>query len=145
MKRVYFATLMILLFTVGAAQADFFKELEKFTNPESKEGKILSGATQVVSSAKEMDYATERTIGESLALEGLQGTIPVRVQGIADKRPALNDDAYVANGLREIEESVAGSSGACSARAGAGRGGGRSLRPVTARHIQSWLNAARPA
>jgi predicted Zn-dependent protease len=71
MKRVYLATL-ILLFTVGTAQADFFKELEKFTNPESKEGKILSGATQVISSSKEMDYATERTIGESLALEGLQ-------------------------------------------------------------------------
>jgi predicted Zn-dependent protease len=71
MKRVYLATL-ILLFTVGTAQADFFKELEKFTNPESKEGKILTGATQVISSSKEMDYATERTIGESLALEGLQ-------------------------------------------------------------------------
>jgi predicted Zn-dependent protease len=71
MKRVYLAAL-ILLITVGTAQADFFKELEKFTNPESKEGKILSGATQVLSSAKEMDYATERTIGESLSLEGLQ-------------------------------------------------------------------------
>jgi len=71
MKRVYLA-ILILLITVGTAQADFFRELEKFTNPESKEGKILSGATQVISSSKEMDYATERTIGESLALEGLQ-------------------------------------------------------------------------
>jgi predicted Zn-dependent protease len=71
MKRAYIA-ILILFITVGIARADFFKELEKLTNPESKEGKILSGATQVVSSAKEMDYATERTIGESLALEGLQ-------------------------------------------------------------------------
>jgi predicted Zn-dependent protease len=63
---------MILLFTAGAVQADLFNELGKFANPESKERKMLSGATQVISSSKEMDYATERTIGESLALEGLQ-------------------------------------------------------------------------
>jgi predicted Zn-dependent protease len=72
MKRIYFATLMILLTIAGVAHADLFNELEKLANPESKERKILSGATQVLSSAKEMDYATERTIGESLALEGLQ-------------------------------------------------------------------------
>lgn len=73
MKRVYLATVMILLFaTVGSVQAGFFDEIEKLADPESKEGKILSGATQVLSSSKEMDYATERTIGESLALEGLQ-------------------------------------------------------------------------
>jgi predicted Zn-dependent protease len=63
---------MILFIIVGAARADLFNELEKLANPESKERKILSGATQVLSSAKDMDYATERTIGESLALEGLQ-------------------------------------------------------------------------
>jgi signal transduction histidine kinase len=39
-------------------------------------------------------------------VNNLIGVIPVRVQGIADKRPALNDDAYVANGLREIEDSA---------------------------------------
>jgi predicted Zn-dependent protease len=33
---------------------------------------MFSGATQVLSSSKEIDYKTERTIGESLALEGLQ-------------------------------------------------------------------------
>ena len=32
----------------------------------------MSGATQVLSSSREVDYATERTIGESLALESLQ-------------------------------------------------------------------------
>ncbi len=39
-------------------------------------------------------------------VNNLIGVIPVRVQGIADKRPALNDDAYVVNALREIEESA---------------------------------------
>jgi signal transduction histidine kinase len=39
-------------------------------------------------------------------VNNLIGVIPVRVQGIADKRPALNDDAYVANALREIEDSA---------------------------------------
>jgi predicted Zn-dependent protease len=72
MKRVYFAIIINLLFTVGIAQAGFFDEIEKLANPDSKESKILSGATQVISSSKEMDYATERTIGESLALESLQ-------------------------------------------------------------------------
>jgi predicted Zn-dependent protease len=68
--------LVILLgFLVGTAttvRADLLRELGKFANPESKEGKMLSGATQVLSSSQDMDYATERTIGESLALESLQ-------------------------------------------------------------------------
>ena len=73
MKRVYLATLLILLLcAAGSAQAGFFDELKKITSPDSKEGKIISGATQVLSSAKDMDYSTERTIGESLALESLQ-------------------------------------------------------------------------
>jgi beta-barrel assembly-enhancing protease len=72
MIRVFFTAVMMLLLAVGAARADLFKELDKLTNPDSKERKILSGATQVISSSKEMDYATERTIGESLSLESLQ-------------------------------------------------------------------------
>ena len=39
-------------------------------------------------------------------VNNLIGVIPVRVQGIADKRPALNEDVYVANALREIEDSA---------------------------------------
>ena len=39
-------------------------------------------------------------------VNNLIGVIPVRVQGINDKRPALGDDAYVANALREIEDSA---------------------------------------
>ena len=39
-------------------------------------------------------------------VNNLIGVIPVRVQGIADKRPALNDDVYVANALHEIEDSA---------------------------------------
>jgi predicted Zn-dependent protease len=99
MKRAYI-TILILFITIGAARADFFKELEKFTNPESKEGKILSGATQVVSSAKDMDYATERTIGESLALEGLQRFgMPVKNEPL-QQYLNLVGNAVAANGKR---------------------------------------------
>lgn len=64
--------MLVVLFSYGSAWAGFFDEVQKLVDPASKEGKILSGATQVLSSAKEMDYPTERTIGESLALESLQ-------------------------------------------------------------------------
>jgi len=72
MKRIFSAVALLLLFCINSASAGFFDEVQKFVDPKSKEGKILSGATQVLSSAKEMDYTTERTIGESLALESLQ-------------------------------------------------------------------------
>ncbi len=63
---------MVLTLSATSASAGFFDEVQKFVKPDSKEGKIFSGATQVLSSSKEIDYKTERTIGESLALEGLQ-------------------------------------------------------------------------
>lgn len=75
MKRRNVTLSLIILsicLTAGNSSAGFFNELQKLADPKSKEGKILSGATQVISSAKEMDYPTERTIGESLSLEGLQ-------------------------------------------------------------------------
>ena len=61
---------------------------------------------------------TRQVLAETLAVFGdisanllhrvnnLIGVIPVRVQGIVDKRPALNDDLYVASALREIEDSA---------------------------------------
>lgn len=72
MRSLLFVTLMVLSVSVATASASFFDKLQKFTDPESKESKILSGATQLASSSKEIDYPTERNIGESLALEGLQ-------------------------------------------------------------------------
>lgn len=73
MIKTYMTILAALVcFAAADVSAGLFDELQKFTSPDTKEGKILSGATQVLSSAKEMDYQTERTIGESLALEGLQ-------------------------------------------------------------------------
>lgn len=39
-------------------------------------------------------------------VNNLVGVIPVHVQGIMDKRPALNDDEYVAAALREIADSA---------------------------------------
>ena len=43
---------------------------DKLLDPNSKENKILQGATSILSSTGEIDYKSERTIGESLALEG---------------------------------------------------------------------------
>jgi predicted Zn-dependent protease len=72
MKRICSTAMVLLLLCAGYAAAGLFDELQKVIQPDSKERKILSGATQVLSSAKDMDYPTERTIGESLALEGMQ-------------------------------------------------------------------------
>ncbi|MFP3912480.1 MAG: M48 family metalloprotease, partial [Desulfobacteraceae bacterium] len=46
--------------------------LDKLMDPESKERKMLEGATTLLSAAGEIDYASEQTIGESLALEGFR-------------------------------------------------------------------------
>lgn len=70
--RFLLCALAALILASSSATAGFFDEVQKFTRPDSKEGKILSGATQMISGSKEIDYKTERTIGESLALEGLQ-------------------------------------------------------------------------
>ena len=70
--RSLLCALITLSLTAAAASAGFFDEVQKFTKPGSKEGQYISGATQLLSSSKEVDYKTERIIGESLALEGLQ-------------------------------------------------------------------------
>jgi predicted Zn-dependent protease len=46
--------------------------LDNLLDPESKERKMLSGAQSVLSSSQQMDYKSERTIGERLAVEGLR-------------------------------------------------------------------------
>jgi len=45
---------------------------EKFVDPKSKEGQILQGVGAIIGSTSEIDYESERTIGESLALEGFR-------------------------------------------------------------------------
>lgn len=72
MRYLLTLTLITLTMFAGSASAGFLDKIQNFSNPDSKEGKIFSGATQVLSSSKDIDYKTERTIGESLALEGLQ-------------------------------------------------------------------------
>lgn len=72
MRSKILIALLICSVSVSTASASFFDELQKFADPESKESKILAGAAQVASSSKDIDYSTERNIGESLALEGLQ-------------------------------------------------------------------------
>lgn len=73
MKRIYLSFLLAAVTLCAAeANAGWQNKLNNLMNPESKEGKMLSGATQVISSSQEMNYKTERTVGESLALESMQ-------------------------------------------------------------------------
>lgn len=46
--------------------------LENLLDPNSKESKMLSGAKNVLSSSQQMDYKSERAIGERLAVEGFR-------------------------------------------------------------------------
>ena len=57
--------------------------LDKLFDPESKERKMLEGATSILSATGEIDYKSERTIGESLALEAF------RRYGLPVKDPSL--------------------------------------------------------
>lgn len=70
MKR--YLLILCFLGVAVTASAAWMDQLQKLADPESKERKILSGTTQVLSSSKEIDYTTERTIGEALALESMQ-------------------------------------------------------------------------
>lgn len=72
MRKLFLAAAVAIFLLAGSASAGLLDAVKDIIGPESKEGKILSGATQVLSSSQEMDYRTEETIGESLALEGLQ-------------------------------------------------------------------------
>ena len=45
---------------------------DQLLDPKSKESQILQGAVSILGSTSEMDYKSERTIGESLALEGFK-------------------------------------------------------------------------
>lgn len=73
MKKRFLSFLLVLAcFASVEARAGWQDKLQNLMDPESKERKILSGATQVVSSSQEMTYANERTIGESLALESME-------------------------------------------------------------------------
>jgi beta-barrel assembly-enhancing protease len=72
LMKMIISSFLLLLCLPLQANANLFKTMEKLSDPNSKEGKILSGARQVVASSSEIDYPTERTIGESLALEGMQ-------------------------------------------------------------------------
>jgi len=53
----------------GSVMAGF---LDAIMDPNSKESKIFSGAKNVLSSSQQLDYKSERTIGERLAVEGFR-------------------------------------------------------------------------
>lgn len=60
------------LLTAITSNAAWMDELQKLADPASKERKILSGASQIASSSREIDYVTECSIGEALSLESMQ-------------------------------------------------------------------------
>ncbi len=69
-RKILSAALALLLLTPAlAGAAGLFDAL---MDPNSKENKILSGAKSVLQSSQEMDYKSERAIGERLAVEGLR-------------------------------------------------------------------------
>ncbi len=72
MRNPIIVSLLVFSLSATSASAGFFDVLQEVLKPDSKEGQILSGATQILSSSQEIDYPTERVIGEGLALEGLQ-------------------------------------------------------------------------
>lgn len=72
MKMRRYLLIFCSLALAVTANAAWMDELQKLADPESRERKLLSGTTQVLRSSKEIDYATERTIGEALALESMQ-------------------------------------------------------------------------
>ncbi|MBI5519314.1 MAG: M48 family metalloprotease [Desulfovibrio sp.] len=53
----------------GSVMAGF---LDAIIDPNSKEAKLLSGAKNVLSSSQQLDYQSERAIGERLAVEGFR-------------------------------------------------------------------------
>lgn len=100
MRRLQFIAVIALALSAAPASAGLLDAVQGVLKPDSKEGKILSGATQLLSSTKEIDYDTERTIGESLALEGLQrfGT-PVKNEAL-QKYVNMVGNAVAANSSR---------------------------------------------
>jgi len=69
-KRILTSLVVCLLVALPAMAAAGF--LDNLLDPNSKESKILTGAQSVLSSSQQMDYKSERTIGERLAVEGLR-------------------------------------------------------------------------
>jgi predicted Zn-dependent protease len=73
-KRIFtapllYAALLVLVALPALAAAGF---LDNILDPNSKERKMLSGAQSVLGSSQQMDYKSERAIGERLAVEGLR-------------------------------------------------------------------------
>lgn len=69
-RKFLAAALALLLLTPALASAAGL--FDSLLDPDSKESKILSGAKSVLQSSQEMDYKSERAIGERLAVEGLR-------------------------------------------------------------------------
>lgn len=74
--------------------------LDNLLDPKSKESQILQGVGAILGSTSELDYASERTIGESLALEGFRRYgMPVKDPNL-QKYINLVGNAVALNSLR---------------------------------------------
>jgi predicted Zn-dependent protease len=73
-KRILTATILqvALCLLIALPKTASAASLFDFLDPSTKEGKILAGAQSVLSSSQQMDYKSERAIGERLAVEGLR-------------------------------------------------------------------------
>lgn len=72
MKIRQYLLIVSFLALAVTASAGWMDQVQKLADPESKERKILAGTGQVLSSSREIDYTTERSIGEALSLESMQ-------------------------------------------------------------------------
>jgi len=73
---------------------------DKLLDPKSKESQILQGVGSILGSTLELDYGSERTIGESLALEGFRRYgLPARDADL-QKYVNLVGNAVARNSLR---------------------------------------------
>lgn len=60
------------MFPASSQAQSFFDALQKSVGNDSKQGQLIKGIGTLLSSGQDMDYKSERTIGESLALEGFK-------------------------------------------------------------------------
>jgi predicted Zn-dependent protease len=100
--------LMVCLLSPSSARCEDFGGqplifagiFDKLLDPNSKEGKIIQGAVSILGSTSEIDYNSERTIGESLALEGFRRYgLPVKDTKL-QKYVNLVGNAVARNSLR---------------------------------------------
>lgn len=89
--------ILVMILAPALACAGF---LDKLLDQDSKERKLLEGVGSILGSTQELDYASECTIGESLALEGFRRYgLPVKDKAL-QRYVNLVGSAVARNSLR---------------------------------------------